>query len=180
MPLKRTYSLSPSTLRPGRTVRGSKRPGQHGMNLSLEGLSASLSKLFASDLDYEDDVDADQHPNSASIWSLDGPPTTTSPEADNDAFAYDLRALQYSQADVLSMVVQEEDSFQSLKASLRKRGCVTNSYLKENMHFYIQHCKHVQRAKAEHQRKARRSKRSTFEEEPEPLATQNLAVNAAA
>ena len=58
-------------------------------------------------------------------------------------FERDLQQLTFSPSDVRSMVLEDDQAFQNLKTSLRSRGCVTNAYLKENVHFYIRHVKDV-------------------------------------
>ena len=65
-------------------------------------------------------------------------------------FDVDMERLAYTREDVVS-IVEEYQAFQTLKASLRQRGCVTNTYLKENFHHYARHVKDV---------RERRSKRN--------------------
>jgi hypothetical protein len=55
----------------------------------------------------------------------------------------------YSQQDIVSILTDRE-AFQTLKASLRQRSCVTNAYLKLNVHFYVQHVKQVRLARHQH------------------------------
>ena len=55
-------------------------------------------------------------------------------------FQAEMNHFQCSEQEVLS-ILQDDAAFRTLKASLRKRGCVTNGYLKENFHFYVQHVK---------------------------------------
>jgi hypothetical protein len=37
----------------------------------------------------------------------------------------------------------DDEAFRNLKKSLRQHGCVTNGFLKENVHFYVRHVKDV-------------------------------------
>ena len=86
-------------------------------------------------------------------------------------FQSELTDLTCSQQEVLS-ILQDDAAFQTLKTSLRQRGCVTNGYLKENFHFYVQHVKAVRAARQQ--------------EHPRTEASTNLqdlvrhAINAAA
>jgi hypothetical protein len=59
---------------------------------------------------------------------------------EEDRFQDPLNNLGYSQKDIIS-ILNEDEAFQVLKRSLRQRGCVTNGYLKENIHFYVMHVK---------------------------------------
>ena len=43
----------------------------------------------------------------------------------------------------------DEDNFRRLKASLRSRGCVTNAYLQQNMHKYVQHVRSKKAARSQ-------------------------------
>ena len=70
------------------------------------------------------------------------------PRFKDDKFEKDMEILAYTHHDVLS-VVSEDEAFRNLKKSLRQRGCVTNGYIKENFHFYVQHVKEVKARKLE-------------------------------
>jgi hypothetical protein len=61
------------------------------------------------------------------------------------------QTLRFTQGDILK-VAMDDQTFQSLKDGLRKRGVITNNYLRENLHFYVQHIKELE---------ARREKRRT-------------------
>lgn len=63
------------------------------------------------------------------------------------------RTLQYSQNDILK-VAMDDETFQRLKNGLRKRGVITNNYLRENLHFYVQHIKKVEQKKEVARRQA--------------------------
>lgn len=53
-----------------------------------------------------------------------------------------MKLLAFSQEDVVS-IAEDDQAFRTLKASLRQRGCVTNTYLYENLHHYVRHIKDV-------------------------------------
>ena len=54
-----------------------------------------------------------------------------------------MNRLRVREEDIVSIVNNEDDSFRKLQQSLRKRGCVTNGFLQENLHLYVQHVRHV-------------------------------------
>ena len=56
------------------------------------------------------------------------------------------QTLQFTQGDIMK-VAMDDRTFQSLKDGLRKRGVITNNYLRENLHFYVQHIKQVEAAR---------------------------------
>ena len=58
----------------------------------------------------------------------------------DDSLEPHARALVCSPQDVLH-VVMDDALFCSLQQSLRKRGVITNNYLKENIHFWVKHQK---------------------------------------
>lgn len=80
------------------------------------------------------------------------------PDGDS-VFDADMQKLSYSNSDALA-IVNEDEAFRNLKASLRKRGCVTNGYLKENFHFYVQHVKAVNDRRQEKQLLQKEAERS--------------------
>ena len=71
-----------------------------------------------------------------------------------DQFQKEMAGLSYTHQDIESIVLEDE-AFQVLKKSLRQKGCVTNAYLKENVHLYVQHVKQVRE-----RREAARAKRT--------------------
>ena len=54
-----------------------------------------------------------------------------------------MNRLRVKEEDIVSIVNNEDDSFRKLQQSLRKRGCVTNGFLQENLHLYVQHVKDI-------------------------------------
>ena len=54
-----------------------------------------------------------------------------------------MNRLRVKEEDIVSIVNNEDDSFRKLQQSLRKRGCVTNGFLQENLHLYVQHVRNV-------------------------------------
>lgn len=60
----------------------------------------------------------------------------------HDRFAAELSHLIYTDRDLLS-ITNEDEAFRTLKESLRQRGCVTNGYLRQNLHFFVKHVKDV-------------------------------------
>ncbi|CAB9526030.1 expressed unknown protein [Seminavis robusta] len=62
-------------------------------------------------------------------------------------FEKEKAALSYTDRDIQS-IIMEDEAFRNLKASLRQRGCITNNYLKENVHFYVRHVKQVRQRRA--------------------------------
>jgi hypothetical protein len=59
----------------------------------------------------------------------------------NPIFDKDIETLSFTQKDIVYIAYYDEEAFQMLKANLRAKGCVTNSYLKENLHFYVKYVK---------------------------------------
>ena len=50
-----------------------------------------------------------------------------------------LRKLSFTEKDLRS-VIEDRDDFRSLQSELRRKGAVTNSMLKEGIHFYVHSC----------------------------------------
>lgn len=59
-----------------------------------------------------------------------------------------LNRLRIKQEDIVSIANNEDNSFANLQKSLRQRGCVTNGFLQENLHLYVQHVKSVKGGQA--------------------------------
>lgn len=89
-----------------------------------------------------------------------------------EPFEKEMEDLSYSHRDVESIILEDE-AFRVLKQSLRQRGCVTNAFLKENVHLYIQHVKQVrERREAERmtrQRQRAAIRRTRSNERPAPM-----------
>jgi hypothetical protein len=49
-----------------------------------------------------------------------------------------LRRLSFTDKDLME-VVEDREQFEAYKSELRKRGAITNSLMKQNLHFYVQH-----------------------------------------
>jgi len=79
-------------------------------------------------------------------------------------FEQSLNALRVTKEDMVSIVNNEDDSFRKLQQSLRKRGCVTNGFIKESMHLYVQHMKHVKAARSLSPRPRQHQQESRHEE----------------
>jgi hypothetical protein len=41
----------------------------------------------------------------------------------------------------------DDENFRKLQASLRSRGCITNGYIQQNLHKYVQHVRVAKQAK---------------------------------
>ena len=70
-----------------------------------------------------------------------GVATTPTPEKKGDLGHLEepLRRLSFTDKDLLE-VIDDRDEFRSLQNELRKKGAVTNSLVKEGIHFYVQSC----------------------------------------
>jgi hypothetical protein len=73
-------------------------------------------------------------------YAFFGPQRGALADDDENPAQGDMNSLGYSQEDIIS-ILNEDDEFRILQRSLRQRGCVTNGYLKENIHFYVLHVK---------------------------------------
>jgi len=56
--------------------------------------------------------------------------------------------LRFTRQD-LSILVDDDESFQRIKRILRKRGCVTDTYLAQKMHLFVRRAKNRQKEAAE-------------------------------
>lgn len=65
------------------------------------------------------------------------------PEVEDPLMEESLERLRVREEDIVGIVNNEDDSFRKLQHTLRKRGCVTNGFLQENLHLYVQHVKEV-------------------------------------
>lgn len=91
---------------------------------------------------------AQKFPTSNSSWSLSTTKSTPLPQ-DDQIFQESLKHLQYTQRDVHSVLIDDK-AFKALQKALRQRGCVTNTYLKENFHLYVRHMKDVDQLRQRH------------------------------
>lgn len=74
--------------------------------------------------------------------------TSMSDPYDDETIDYMMDALDEmacTQADVPDLI--DDDNFRQLQQSLRNRGCVTNTYIQQNMHKYVKHVRSVKEAK---------------------------------
>jgi len=55
-------------------------------------------------------------------------------------FEEPMHDLHYSVEDVVN-IVADDRSFRALQKKLRQRGCVTNTFLQQNLHFYVRNLK---------------------------------------
>jgi len=67
--------------------------------------------------------------------------TVGSPEKKHDVSSLEghLRQLSFTDKE-LQEVIEDPEQFRSLQSQLRERGAVTNSLVKEGIHFYVQTC----------------------------------------
>jgi hypothetical protein len=72
-----------------------------------------------------------------------------SDDATQDTLLIAAEHFAYSQQDIVS-ILRDREAFETLKISLRQRSCVTNTYLKLNVHFFVQHVKQVRLARHQH------------------------------
>ena len=69
-------------------------------------------------------------------------------KVDFGQFEKPLRSLSFSEQDLRS-ILENRDDFISLKNELKRKGAVTNSMLKEGIHFYVQNCLEKRTAEAD-------------------------------
>jgi hypothetical protein len=54
-----------------------------------------------------------------------------------ERYEYALEQLRFSQADLIHLIYDTQGGFEGLQKSLKSSGAVTNSLLKQGLHFYI-------------------------------------------
>lgn len=89
----------------------------------------------------------------ASDWSVST--TSSSRSSYSEDLDEDTAESMYEKADEMACTVADvpemlnDANFRRLKESLRSRGCVTNGYLQQNMHRYVQHVRSVKAARVQ-------------------------------
>ena len=170
--LGRSLTAPVQQLQPGHPRR---RASQDGQTCDPTSLFSSLQKRWMDPAPTGSLTHNNQHYNShapplspRSVTATTAKPTTTTTTIQTQ-----FEILQYTPHDVLS-ILQEDDAFHTLQASLKQRQCVTNAYVQMTLQFYIRHVKAVRHARREQQQQQQQRENVRPEEPPPPTPKNGL------
>ncbi|CAB9516280.1 expressed unknown protein [Seminavis robusta] len=134
----------------------------HSVEATLRNFSNSLSALIMGPNHDEDD----------GVVSWSDSPKPQQDTQHSPVFEAVRQGLSYNDQD-LERIAKDPEAFRRLQRALRKKGCITNGYLKQNLQHYVYHLKY------EHAiQEARKIETTSSSSRRKP--TQSVEVNAAA
>ena len=125
----------------------------------MNRLQNSFSSMLSFDGDDDDEIDLKSNPRlrspltktaelfqqSLNILSLDDDDDDDDEEKEQFRFQESMSQLCYSQNDI-QKIVNNDETFRHMKLLLRDRGVVTNSFLRQKIHLYVNHVREKERA----------------------------------